>query len=118
MKVSVDYDGTLDQEEVQDYIQDLIDLGNEVHIVTLRHEDRPDGNDDLYATADQLGIDRYYVHFTNGQMKIHFFQKSSDYAFHLDDCEWQLSHLQKDGSVEAVWYEKDGDWKSLCDACL
>lgn len=62
MKVSFDFDSTLSRKCVQDYAQELIFRGFEVHIVTSRFEkaalnrSNSYNNADLFDVAERLGI--------------------------------------------------------------
>lgn len=115
MKVSLDYDGTLDQDEVLDYAKELIAAGHELWIVSMRHAKRKDGNQDIYDLAGELDIPDSRVIFTDGKLKAEWFRSKSGFAWHLDDCEWQCNHLN---NVLGVYYEPDGAWKATCDAAL
>ena len=97
-KVSIDFDSTLDRKDVQKFAKKLIDAGYEVWIVTSRVSNeyakenldqwtinRVDkSNHKLFRVADNLGIKREHIHFTNGQFKIEFLQ-GKDFILHLDD---------------------------------
>lgn len=92
MKVSFDFDSTLDKPAVQSFCAELISKGVEVWICTSRWDDSKavenlwgsDYNDDLYLVADRLGIAREKIIFTNHKNKIDFL-KDKSFAFHLDD---------------------------------
>jgi hypothetical protein len=115
MKASFDYDGTLDQQEVKDFAAELIQNGHELWIVTMRNDKRSAGNDDIYDVAEELSIPKDRVIFTNGQLKSHFFNKNEGFAFHLDDCDWQVRNIK---STKSVFYESNTGWKTACDAAL
>lgn len=97
-KVSFDYDSTLDRKDVQRFAKKLIDAGYEVWIVTSRVSNehakenldqwtinRVDkSNHKLFRVADNLGIKREHIHFTNAQLKIGFLE-GKNFIFHLDD---------------------------------
>ena len=91
MKVSFDFDSTLSRKCVQDYAQELIFRGFEVHIVTSRFEkaalnrSNSYNNADLFGVAERLGIPKERIHFTNGANKSGFFKENPDFLFHLDD---------------------------------
>jgi len=63
-KVSFDMDGTMSQKYIQQYAKELIQKGIEVHIVTSRFKlisdylpvIWPNGHDDLYKVANEVGI--------------------------------------------------------------
>jgi hypothetical protein len=99
MKVSFDFDDTLEFEDVQKFAKELIDKDVEVHIVTSRFEDlkryHPDMNathDDLFLVADKLGIPRDRIHFTNFNDKWKFLE-GQDFVWHLDDNENEIKSI-------------------------
>lgn len=97
-KVSIDFDSTLDRKDVQRFAKKLIDDGYEVWIVTSRlSTEHAKANLDqwttnrveksnlkLFRVADNLGIKREHIHFTNTQFKIEFLE-GKNFIFHLDD---------------------------------
>ena len=85
MKISFDFDGTLALSYVQEYAKTLIKKGIDVHIVTSRVSDIPEWNDDLFKVADNLGIKKENIHFTEGNPKVNFFINNSEFIWHLDD---------------------------------
>ena len=90
MKVSFDFDDTLDKPEVQEYAKSLVEKGIEVHIVTARQSDETFApitgwNNDLYKVAKEVGIKKENIHFTEGGWKVEFFIKNPDYVWHLDN---------------------------------
>lgn len=98
MKVSFDFDSTLDRPSVQGFAKTLINDGIEVWIITSRISieyakanldqftiNRVDkANHKLFRVADNLGIKREHIHFTNAQFKINFLS-NKNFLFHLDD---------------------------------
>jgi hypothetical protein len=66
MKVSLDYDGTLSTNRGQQLALRLKGQGDQLYIVTARSK-----SDALpvYTVADQIGIPRSNIYFTNGQSK-------------------------------------------------
>jgi hypothetical protein len=87
IKVSFDFDGTLERESIQRYAKELVERGHEVWIVTSRFGDEeryktffmtttPVGltNADLFDIAAKLGIPRERVHFTDMDDKWPFFK--------------------------------------------
>lgn len=67
MKVSFDFDGTLEHKYVQEIALRNLKVGDEVYIVTSRCKDNY--NEDLFKIAEQLGIKKDNIYFTNGQYK-------------------------------------------------
>ena len=102
-KVSIDFDSTLDRKDIQRFAKKLIDDGYEVWIVTSRlSTEHAKANLDqltinrveksnlkLFKVADNLGIKREHIHFTNAQLKVEFLE-GKDFIFHLDDDSEEL----------------------------
>lgn len=98
-KVSFDFDGTLSRKDVQEFAKQLVDEGHDVWIVTSRYSDQNaklkawwwiiDQNKNLYDVAEECGIKKEHIHFTNGEDKI-VFLKEKNFVFHLDDDDVEL----------------------------
>jgi hypothetical protein len=91
MKVSFDYDGTLQREDVQEYAKELLDRGVDVWVVTTRYDENHKHKysmnvtlEDLWEVVDRLGIPRWKVRFTNMQWKT-FYLNGTSFKWHLDD---------------------------------
>jgi len=65
-KISIDYDDTLSTQRGKDLARRLMNEGNEVIIVTRRR--KMDGQS-VYRVAEELGIPKDKVFFTEGQLK-------------------------------------------------
>ena len=65
-KISFDFDDTLTKKSIQDLAINLIEDGNDVHIITRRQER---DSKEVYDIADKIGIPHSKVHFTNGKLK-------------------------------------------------
>jgi hypothetical protein len=65
-KISIDYDDTLSTQRGKDLARRLINEGNDLYIVTRRFKNE---SYDVYKVAEQLGIPRDKVFFTQGQLK-------------------------------------------------
>jgi hypothetical protein len=65
-KVSIDYDDTLSTKRGQELAKRLISDGIDLHIITRRQST---AGDEVYKTAQLVGIPTEKVHFTNGKMK-------------------------------------------------
>ena len=99
MKVSFDFDGTLSRKDVQSFAKELVNSGYDVWIVTSRcstEEARKKAwwwiekqNQQLYDVAEECGIPREKIVFTEHIDKI-VFLKDKDFVFHLDDDEHEL----------------------------
>lgn len=71
-KVGFDFDDTLTKVSMQNKALQLIKNGVEVYIVTRRQESASEA---VYKLADELGIKRDNVYFTNGKLKWETVQK-------------------------------------------
>lgn len=136
MRVSFDFDDTLTEKEVWEYALDLIDRGVDVWIVTARLEDKlvkekygkrlPSGkfwipsyvgNKDLYRIADELGIPRENIKFTNLSGKGKWFNKHPNFEWHLEDSFKQIFDIENSSSVQVINVLKR-DWKEKCEELL
>ena len=122
IKVSFDFDSTLDRESVQKYAKELIDQGIEVYITTSRHSDKEydyaqDWNDDLYEVADKLGIPRKRIRFTDMVDKYKFFEEGN-FLWHLDD-DWVENRLiNKNTKTKAISHIGSGNWIGKCNRII
>jgi len=119
--VSFGFDGTLDRADVEDYAAELIGLGFNVHILTLRepqdeNEAQLIDNSDLFDVANQLGIPAENIMFTSYLPKYNILI-DSNMIFHLDDSEVELEEISKLTSVIAINVNKN-DFRKSCDRCL
>lgn len=94
MKVSFDFDSTLDRKDVQQFAKELVNDGVEVWIVTSRCATEPalakgwywveKQNQELYDVAEEVGIPREKIVFTEHVDKIEYLQ-GKGFLFHIDD---------------------------------
>lgn len=99
MKVSFDFDSTLDRKDVQQFAKELVKEGHEVWITTSRISNEQSkleytcnytldrifkSNKKLFRVADNVGIKREHITFCNFLDKINFIMERG-FAFHLDD---------------------------------
>ncbi len=120
MKVSFDFDGTLTQLKVKEFCKELIVLGHEVWICTMRYDDAHLAktrhvyydNIGLYATCDLLGIDRSRIIFCNETTKSPFLAPHN-FVFHLDDDQTVLNEIaEKLPNLAIDVYQSD--WLMRC----
>lgn len=121
MKVSFDFDDTLDRSIVQKYAKELIDKGIEVHIVTSRLSDEQalpsiNWNKDLFLVSDYLGIKRENIHFTPYDLKYIFFQNNPGFIWHLDDDFIELKRMSKSKTIGIS--VKSSNFKSKCEKLI
>ncbi|MEO1654286.1 MAG: hypothetical protein AAFU64_12135 [Bacteroidota bacterium] len=91
MKISFDFDDTLDQTYIQQLALLLAKAGAEVYIITRRG---PTGNRDLFALAEVLWIPEKRIFFTNGQAKTETIIRLG-IDLHLDDQPEEIWELSK-----------------------
>lgn len=99
MKISFDFDGTLNdffdgqnnpfKEKVRKIFKQLLKEGFDVCIITRRY-DNDDENKVVFDVANELGLEKSKIHFTNREWK---FKTINDLKvnYHLDD-DWMDIH--------------------------
>ncbi len=122
MKVSFDFDSTLDRTSVQEYALELTSRGLEVWIVTSRLSDRdvdPAWNYDLYMVADCCKIPYSNIKFTPNADKVQFFN-DKDFIWHLDDDWIELNLINKSRKCKTKGISVFGNsvWKNKCEKLL
>lgn len=122
MKISFDFDGTLENKTAQKLAALLISMGFEIWIVTTRWDDtystnvldEPTRNDDLYEVAKALGIPNSNIVFTNMTWKVDYFMNNKDFLFHVDDNLTEVKAIHGKAKVKTfscwgtngTWYNK------------
>ena len=124
MKVSFDFDGTLEHRNVQQYAKKLIDDGIEVWVVTTRwdenHKHKYPQNatlDDLWEVVDMLKIPRHRVRFTCMEWKYKYLD-GTEFCWHLDDNISEMEEAKKNGCNVKIIDVLEPDWQEECDAYL
>ena len=139
MKVSFDFDGTLENEHVQDYAKELIKRGIEVWIVTTRYDanhqhkwirqfpdaewaliyDKHNGdpNFHVWGVAEKLGIPKHHVRFTCMEWK-HKYLDGTKFVWHLDDNPEEFSKARQNGCSVPMIQVESGNWKQKCDQLI
>ena len=123
MKVSFDFDSTLDRPSVQDFAKELVNDGVEVWIVTSRCTTEyatekgwhwvDKQNRKLFRVADNIGIKREHIIFTNHVSKSEFI-KGKDFIFHLDDDSDELIAILESGDSCKPSNVNHFDWERDC----
>jgi hypothetical protein len=127
MKVSFDFDSTLDRPSVQDFAKKLVNDGIEVWIVTSRisieyAKSNLDefslsrvnkSNNELFRIADNICIKREHIHFTNTQFKSDFLA-NKNFIFHLDDDSDELIAILESGDSCKPINVNHFDWERDC----
>lgn len=117
MKVSFDFDSTLDRIDVQEFAHNLIKNGVEVWICTSRfspeNAHRKDWNDDLFAVASKVGIPKDRVIFTNMANKSEVI-KDMGFIWHLDDDWIELDFINADTKTKGISVFGQNNWMNKC----
>jgi len=130
MRVSFDFDDTLDREPVQKYAAELVARGIEVWIVTSRYDlenyikynftslyKGELANKDLFDLAKELGIPEDKIHFTNMMNKWRFF-KENNFIWHLDN-DWEECRLiDRKTKTRGIIYFHTPNWKGKCEKSI
>lgn len=133
-KVSFDFDATLELASIQRYAAELMERDwVEVWITTTRFENGERYkeykeynfsaleiaviHDDLWEVAENLGIPKERVHFTNREDKWHYL-KGKNFIWHLDD-DWVENRLINT-NTESIAISSFGNpnWKGKCERIL
>lgn len=109
MKVSFDYDGTIDRKDVQDYALELMRKGIEVSILTSRPNYKMN---EVHAVADKLGITD--IHNTGYESKALYLDR---YDLHIDNDEKELRDIEHFSTCEGV-NVKLSNWKEITNQLL
>jgi hypothetical protein len=139
MKVSFDFDGTLEHEEVQEYAKELIKRGIEVWIVTTRYDanhqhkwinqfpdaewaliyDKHNGdpNFHVWGVAEKLGIPKHHVRFTCMEWK-HKYLDGTKFVWHLDDNPEEFSQAKANGCNVPMIQVDSNTWKEKCNRLI
>lgn len=132
LRVSFDFDDTLEHPWIQDYARKLVSRGIDVWIVTTRWNRlskyyspqyyKTHGNTwrQVHLVALDLGIPLKQVVFTCYEYKAKFFHIERDFIWHLDDNPMEFKKIEKLGivpidSLSSNWEEKCEEllWKSI-----
>jgi hypothetical protein len=98
-RVSFDYDETLSTPKGRQLAKEAIIQGFDVYVITRRQSSMSGA---VYQVADQLGIDRDNVYFTNGQPKWPTIKRLG-IAKHYDNSQPELDQIkQNNPGVQTV----------------
>ena len=127
MRVSFDFDGTLRRIDVQEYAKSLVQEGHEVWIVTSRYSAEAgmekgwpwieQQNLGLFSIAEECGILKERIVFTNGAAKINWI-KSQGFAFHLDDDVDELMKISEGQDPCRPVNVDHFEWKKSCNKII
>lgn len=121
MKISFDFDDTLNRPAVERFAANCIRHGYDVSIVTSRFHDlkmsgwnSPVNNNDLWEVVDRLQIPTKNVHFTGMVWKADFFIDNPDFRFHLDDDVQEINQAINSGCPVPFVNSKSSFWIKQC----
>lgn len=127
MKASFDFDGTISRKDVQEYAKSLIESGHEVWIVTSRYSSEAgmekgwpwieQQNLAVFSVAEECGIPKERIVFTNGEAKIQFI-KDKEFGFHLDDDVDELMKISEGRDSCRPVNVDHFEWKIRCNKIL
>lgn len=117
-KVSFDFDSTLSRKDVQSFAKELISKSIDVWICTSRFSDEniPHNNwnnSDLFNVANELGISKDKIIFTNMWDKWTML-KEQGFIFHLDDESWELFLINKHTKTIGILVINTSSWRVKC----
>lgn len=106
MKVSFDFDGTLNCLFIQEYVSSLTDV--EILICTSRLE--TDDNSDLFEISDKINVKRSNIIFTNMNDK-YLYIKDKNILAHVDDCNITLDLINKYTDIKPIYLFGNRNWR-------
>lgn len=114
MNISFDFDNTLTQPDVQDFVRYCIDRNLSVWIITARNGGLYDThNKDLYTVVTKLNIDPNKVIFMNHDDKYKFVS-DKQFLFHLDDDFLEIELINENTNCLGVYKHNSVDWVEVC----
>ena len=102
-KVSFDFDDTLSQDRYQKKAMQLKEEGKTVYIVTRRQEEQSIA---VYEIADEIGIPRSRVYFTNGKMKWETI-KRLNIGTHYDNNEDEIRLIRENTDAKGILVQEN-----------
>ena len=101
-RISFDYDGTLSTTKGKELAAEKIATGHDVYIITARMRD--DNNDAVNRTAEQLGIRRNHIKYTNGKDKWPYMVRY-DIDIHYDNNQEQVDKINENTLTRAILFK-------------
>ena len=97
-KVSFDFDDTLSTKRGQTLAKRLITQGKDVYIITRRQES---ASAEVYKVADEVGISKSRIHFTNGKMKWETIKRLG-IDIHYDNNQQEIDLIDKNTNAVGI----------------
>jgi len=130
MKVSFDFDGTIEFRHIKEYAKELVERGLEVWIVTSRFGDQELyqkffnttinvalTNNDLWEVVEETGILKERVHFTNMKNKWEFI-KDKGFLWHIDDDWIENKMIDDKTSTKSISSFGNPEWREQCEKII
>lgn len=102
MKISFDYDGTLDHPSIQKYCVEQQELGHDIYIVTTRMSVPEESTFDIFETAEKLSIPHHKIYFTDMEWKYKTLLELG-IDIHVDDCKEEMKLIKKYSSIQTIF---------------
>ena len=128
LRLSFDFDGSIERESLQKYAEELVQRGHEVWIVTRRYSDINNYTKEfckqygitnlihehkhLFTVAAKCGIKPENIHFMDMVEKYHFFQRNESFLWHLDDNYIECREINQNTKTVARYRDWETDRKS------
>lgn len=134
IKISFDFDGSLDRKSLQEYATELVQRKFNVHIVTRRYDsterytadftarynilDLEKEHQYLFEVADKCGIKPENIHFMNMDDKFKFFVENEGFLWHLDDDYWEVVDINKWSKTIGISCASGSNWRHKCERLI
>lgn len=101
--ISIDFDDTLNTERGRRLAEKLIEEGNVLHIITRRNKNQ---SGEVYDLAEELGIAKEDVHFTEGKLKWEMI-KELGLKQHIDNSQDEIDAIKENlPEVKAIKFKQ------------
>ena len=123
MIITIDFDGTLDRKDVQEYVKRIIMDKHDIYILTSRYDDlhaqnyklNPQNND-LYEVANWLNIPKHQIIFTNMRSKYEYLFNSI-VDIHIENDELEIEEILHYTKTNCIDVNKK-DWIENADIVI
>ena len=102
MNIGFDFDDTLNT-DIGIRLCKNIKPNNTIFIISSR---LTGNNKDIFALADELGIDRANIFLTNGQSKVSFINNLAIDIF-FEDCPFEIKEINKETNANVIDMSKN-----------
>lgn len=129
--ITVDFDDTLSEPAVQEFVRWVLGKGIRVKIVTRRHPDTEKDsswlgwgwNNDLYRIAEGIGIKRDDIISTGLNPKFEYLNRlqregEGMILFHLDDYGAECDMIDLFSNITSVLKDRKENWIGQCESII